>query len=58
MLVQISPSLIAERGVISAGLSTVVHPAASIGPSLVAARSNGKFQGTIYPTTPIGYFVV
>ena len=36
------------------GLNTLVSPAASTGASFQAAIKNGKFQGTIWPTTPIG----
>ena len=36
------------------GLNTVVSPAAITGASFQAAIKNGKFQGTICPTTPIG----
>ena len=43
-----------ERGVCSAGLRTTVQPVAKAGPSFQAAISNGKFQGIICPTTPIG----
>ena len=49
-----SPNRRAESGVCSAGLSTIVHPAASAGASFHAAIMSGKFQGMIWPTTPIG----
>ena len=49
-----SPRRSAESGVCSAGLSTMVAPAASAGPSFQAAISSGKFHGMICPTTPIG----
>ena len=49
-----SPIRIAVSGVISAGLSTTVLPAASAGPSFQAAMTSGKFQGTMMPTTPSG----
>jgi hypothetical protein len=42
----------AESGVVSAGLSTIVLPAASAGAIFHAAISSGKFHGTIEPTTP------
>ena len=41
-------------GVCSAGLSTLQQPAASTGASFQAAISSGKFQGMIWPTTPMG----
>ena len=43
-----------EAGVCSAGLSTTQLPAASAGASFHAAISSGKFQGMIWPTTPMG----
>ena len=49
-----SPSRIAESGVISAGLSTTVLPAASAGAKPQPAIGIGKFQGTITETTPNG----
>ena len=49
-----SPSRMAESGVCSAGLSTMVHPAANAGASFHAAIIRGKFQGIIWPTTPTG----
>ena len=36
------------------GFNTTVHPAARAGASFHAAIRNGKFQGIICPTTPIG----
>ena len=45
---------IAVRGVISAGLSTTVLPAASAGANPQPAIGIGKFHGTITPTTPRG----
>ena len=41
-------------GVISAGFSTAVLPAASAGPIFHDAISTGKFHGVISPTTPSG----
>ena len=49
-----SPSRTAVRGVISAGLSTTVLPAASAGAKPQPAIGIGKFQGTMMPTTPSG----
>ena len=49
-----SPIRIAVRGVISAGLSTTVLPAASAGAKPHPAMGIGKFHGTITPTTPSG----
>ena len=44
----------AVSGVSSAGLSTIVLPAASAGATFQEAITSGKFQGTIRPTTPSG----
>ena len=41
-------------GVSSAGLSTIVLPAASAGATFHEAITSGKFHGTISPTTPSG----
>ncbi len=41
-------------GVCSAGFNTKQLPAASAGASFHTAINNGKFQGMICPTTPIG----
>ena len=41
-------------GVSSAGFSTTVLPAARAGPSFQLQNISGKFQGTIWPTTPTG----
>ena len=43
-----------ESGVVLAGFSTTVLPAAIAGATLLAASVSGKFQGTIAPQTPIG----
>ena len=51
---QISASSSAVSGVVSAGLRIAVLPQASAGASFHAAISSGKFQGTIWPTTPRG----
>jgi hypothetical protein len=45
----------AVSGVVSAGFSTVVFPAASAGASFHAAIRRGKFHGMICPATPIGF---
>jgi hypothetical protein len=50
-----SPKRNAESGVCSAGLSTIVQPAASAGASFQAAIMSGKFHGMICPTTPTGW---
>src|SRR5215470_18176003 len=42
------------EGVSGAGFSTTVLPVASAWPSLLIVTSNGKFHGTIAPTTPTG----
>ena len=52
------PSLIALRGVCSAGFRIVVQPAASAGEIFHEAISSGKFQGMICPQTPTGSFSV
>ena len=44
----------AVSGVVSAGLSTTVLPAASAGAIFQASISSGKFHGMIWPATPIG----
>ena len=44
----------AESGVVSAGLSTTVLPAASAGAIFHASMSSGKFHGMICPATPTG----
>ena len=49
-----SPSRSALSGVCSAGLSTIVQPAASAGAIFHAAISSGKFHGMICPQTPTG----
>ncbi len=49
-----SPIRIAVSGVISAGFSTTVLPAARAGAKPQPAMGIGKFHGTITPTTPSG----
>src|ERR1700735_1210340 len=49
------PSRVALNGVFGAGLSTTVLPVPSACPSLLIVTSNGKFHGTIAPTTPTGF---
>ena len=44
----------AVSGVCSAGLSTIVHPAASAGADLRVGIAAGKFQGVMPAVTPIG----
>jgi hypothetical protein len=44
----------AEKGVCEAGLTTVVQPAASAGPTLRVIIATGKFHGVMQPTTPMG----
>src|SRR5215203_3800021 len=51
---QISASTSAVSGVVSAGFSTTVLPAASAGASFQAAIISGKFHGMIWPATPTG----
>ena len=45
----------AVSGVSEAGFRTTVFPAASAGAIFQEASRNGKFQGTIAPTTPTGW---
>ena len=45
----------ADNGVVSAGFSTTVLPAASAGAIFQASISNGKFHGMICPATPTGF---
>ena len=52
--IAISPSASAVSGVWLAGLRMTVLPHASAGATFHAARSSGKFHGTIAATTPIG----
>src|SRR5205823_6346728 len=51
---QISANNIADSGVVSAGLSTTVLPAASAGAIFHASISSGKFHGMTWPATPRG----
>ena len=44
------------KGVVDAGFTTTVHPAARAGPTFVPINVIGKFQGTIAPVTPTGCF--
>src|SRR5260221_13671387 len=46
----------ADSGVSLAGLTTIVHPAASAGPALRVIIAAGKFHGVIAAQTPIGCF--
>ena len=43
-------------GVVEAGLTTTVQPAAIAGPTFVPISVIGKFHGTIAPQTPTGCF--
>ncbi len=45
----------AVSGVVSAGFSTTVFPAASAGAIFQASISSGKFHGMIWPQTPSGF---
>ena len=49
-----SASASAESGVCSAGLHTIVLPAASAGAALRVIIAEGKFQGVMPPQTPTG----
>ena len=44
-------------GVSCEGLMTMVQPAMSAAPALRAMRKNGKFQGRMPATTPMGFLV-
>jgi hypothetical protein len=57
-LCHISVSLIADKGVISAGFKTHVEPDARVGAILKILINPGKFQGVISPQTPTGLFIV
>src|SRR5450755_59369 len=46
----------ADSGVWLAGLTTMVHPAASAGPALRVIIAAGKFHGVMAAQTPIGCF--
>src|SRR5260370_12603568 len=48
------PTSRADSGVSSAGLTTMVQPAASAAPSLRKICSEGKFHGVIAAVTPAG----
>ena len=52
---QISANSSAVSGVVSAGLSTTVLPAASAGAIFQASIISGKFHGMIWPATPSGF---
>ncbi len=52
---QMSAKRSALSGVVSAGFSTTVFPAASAGAIFQASISSGKFQGMIWPATPSGF---
>src|SRR5450830_73864 len=47
----------AEKGVASAGLSTIGQPAANAGPALRVIIAAGKFHGVMAAHTPIGSLV-
>ena len=44
-----------DSGVVDAGFSTTVLPAASAGAIFQASISSGKFQGMIWAATPSGF---
>src|SRR5699024_3194654 len=47
----------ADFGDLLEGFKTTVHPAASAGANFLATIDNGKFQGVIAATTPIGCLI-
>jgi hypothetical protein len=49
-----SPSTVASRGVRGLGRSTTVQPVTSAGTTFQRFVVNGKFDGVIAATTPIG----
>ena len=51
---QTSANRSADRGVVEAGLSTTVFPAASAGAIFQASISSGKFHGMTWAATPSG----
>lgn len=51
---QISANTAAEPGVCSDGLTTTVLPETRAGASFQVMSRNGRFHGTITPTTPSG----
>ena len=52
------PMNVALHGVSGAGLRITVFPVASAWASLLIETSNGKFHGTMAPTTPTGSFQI
>ena len=50
-----SASAMADRGVSSAGLTTIGQPAARAGPALRKIIADGKFHGVIAAATPAGW---
>ncbi len=53
-----SASASIDSGVSEAGLTTIVHPAATAGPILRVPIASGKFQGVIIRHGPTGCLVV
>ena len=51
---QTSAKSSAVKGVVSAGLRTMVLPVARAGATFHASMRSGKFHGMICPTTPCG----
>ena len=49
-----SPRITVVEGVISEGLTTAVHPAASANGSFWLTMRNGKFHGQMIAATPTG----
>src|SRR5690625_4117565 len=47
----------ADCGALLDGFNTIVHPAARAGATLRAIIDNGKFQGVMAPTTPMGCLI-
>lgn len=52
-----SQILRAERGVVSADLITIALPVARAGPIFHENMAAGKFQGMIWPQTPMGSYL-
>src|SRR5688572_8101507 len=55
---RISASASIESGVCLAGLTTIVHPAATAGPILRVPIARGQCQGVIISDGPTGCFIV
>jgi len=50
--------MMASKGAISLGFSTIVQPAAMAGATLTAIWFMGQFHGVMSPQTPIGSLTI